>query len=362
VQKIKVLLMNNFSPKDLMDHFQVASYDESPPHEAMPWVLEGKSRMEKGAFGDALGCFNKALAIVLRFPHAVIETRKLSVIYYGQARLSLQKGEVERSLWLAVTAVEADPENSDARNLVAEIDSLNPRRDTTKTCYVFYDAKRAEKIHREAILRCLEFISISGVIGDIMEFGVLAGWSARIFAETMRDLMVMGNLRLFDSFDGLPDYDSEIDQKSFEISGRNIWSDKMRFSEDFVSAASGSLDEQIKNNLSYVIRDDRIKVHRGFYKNTLQQRLPTKAALIHMDCDLYQSASEVLWGLFRNECIQDGCVVMFDDWNCNKANPNFGEKRAFQEFLKKQKRFTASQFFTYGFNGAAFILHERAAQ
>lgn len=345
-----------------MNKFQVSCFNDIPPFEAMPWVLEGRKRVEQGKIGDALGCFNRALAIVLRFPYAVIETRKLSAIYYEQACLCRQKKELDQALWFAVTAVEADPENKDAKKLVAELDLQHPRRDTTKMCYVFYDAERAKKIHQEAILRCLEYTSISGVVGDVMEFGVLAGWSARIFAETMRDLMVMGNLRLYDSFDGLPDYDSEIDQKSFEISGRNLWSDKMQFSQDFISQEPGSFDVQIRNNLSYIIRRERIIIHRGFYKNTLKEPITAKAALIHIDCDLYQSTSEVLWGLFEHGCIQDGCVVMFDDWNCNKANPNFGEKRAFQEFLEKQKRFTASQFFTYGFNGAAFILHERAAQ
>lgn len=340
-----------------MNPFQVTSYNELPPFEAMPWVIKGKKRMDEGNFGDALGCFNRALAIVLRFPYAVLETRKLSVIYYEQACHHRQAGEIELSLWFAVTAVEADPENIDAKKLVGELDRGSSRRDTTKTCYVFYDAKRAEKIHREAILRCLEYTSISGVIGDIMEFGVLAGWSARIFAETMRDLMVMGNLRLFDSFDGLPDYESAIDQKSFEIAVRNTWSDKMKFSKPFIAQEPGSFDEQIKNNLSYIIRKERIKIHRGFYKNTLREFLPAKAAVVHIDCDLYQSTSEVLWGLFESDSLQDGCVVMFDDWNCNKANPNFGERRAFQELLAKQQRYTASKFFTYGFNGAAFILH-----
>ena len=84
-----------------------------------------------------------------------------------------------------------------------------------------------------------------------------------------------------------------------------------------------------------------------------------KAALVHMDCDLYQSTVEVLDFLERSDALQDGCVVMFDDWNCNKASPWFGERRAFREFLERQDRYTSSQFFTYGFNGAAFILHDK---
>jgi len=54
-------------------------------------------------------------------------------------------------------------------------------------------------------------------------------------------------------------------------------------------------------------------------------------------------------------------VLMFDDWNCNKASPNYGERKAFQEFLEKQGKYTSSLFFTYGFNGASFFLHDRTA-
>jgi len=69
----------------------------------------------------------------------------------------------------------------------------------------------------------------------------------------------------------------------------------------------------------------------------------------------------VLWALYNNNVFQDGCVLMFDDWNCNKASPNYGERKAFQEFLEKQDRYTSSLFFTYGFNGASFFLHDRTA-
>ena len=80
-----------------------------------------------------------------------------------------------------------------------------------------------------------------------------------------------------------------------------------------------------------------------------------------MDCDLYQSAKEVLWRLHEMDVFQDGCVLMFDDWNCNKASPNYGERRAFEEFLCGQSRYASTPFFTYGFNGAAHFLHDRNA-
>ncbi len=87
--------------------------------------------------------------------------------------------------------------------------------------------------------------------------------------------------------------------------------------------------------------------------------MPFKAALIHIDCDLYQSTKEVLGRLYEMDVFQDGCIILFDDYNCFKASPHAGERLAFREFLEGQGRFESTPFFTYGYNGAAFFLHEK---
>jgi O-methyltransferase len=59
--------------------------------------------------------------------------------------------------------------------------------------------------------------------------------------------------------------------------------------------------------------------------------------------------------------LQDGTVLTFDDWNCNRANPAFGQRRAFREFLETHPaKYSASHYLNYGFNCAAFILHLNA--
>lgn len=330
--------------------------------DAMRCVEKARSLLDQSQVAEAFGYLNRARAIVHQFPHAMIELRKISRLYSKAAGVAWAKGECEQAAVMGVLALEADPHAKAPRELLAQIENAKPGPDTTRHCFVFYDPERANQIHREAIRRCLEFTAISGVIGDVLEFGVLAGWSSRIFAETMRDCMIMGNLHLYDSFAGLPEYDSIIDRDSYEIAGRNIWSDKMKFPEEFVATLGGDLEQHIKAKLSTILRPERVQTHRGFYSESLKQPIDAKAALVHIDCDLYQSTVEVLDALYRNDVLQDGCVLMFDDWNCNKANPDFGERRAFREFLEKQTRYAASQFFTYGFNGAAFILHEGVKQ
>ncbi|MDO8788022.1 MAG: TylF/MycF/NovP-related O-methyltransferase [Sulfuritalea sp.] len=341
---------------DLTSHVVVPN---DGPLDAMACVVKARALLEQSSVAEAFGYLNRACAIVHQFPHALIELRRIARLYKTSAAVAWANGDPERAAAMAVAALEADPREGAARELLATIEKSRPGPDITRHCFVFYDQERANQVHREAIRRCLEFTAISGVIGDVLEFGVLAGWSARIFAETMRDYRVMGNLHLYDSFAGLPDYDSAVDRDSYEIAGRNIWSDKMKFSDDFIATLGGSLEHHIKERLATIIRAERIKTCRGFYSESLKTPIKTKAALVHIDCDLYQSTVEVLDALLRDDVLQDGCVVMFDDWNCNKANPNFGERRAYREFMEKQSRYTASQFFTYGFNGAAYILHEK---
>ncbi len=135
----------------------------------------------------------------------------------------------------------------------------------------------------------------------------------------------------------------------------------MRFPDAVVEALGEPIDQHIFSRLCDVLSPERIFVYRGFFADTLRNPLPLRAALVHIDCDLYQSTRDVLTRLFETDVLQDGCVLLFDDYNCFRASPDYGERRAFREFLDGQERFEATPFFTYGFNGAAFFLHERQA-
>lgn len=61
--------------------------------------------------------------------------------------------------------------------------------------------------------------------------------------------------------------------------------------------------------------------------------------LVHVDCDLYASAREVLFGL--DERIQPGCVLLFDELaSFDGSYPNWreGEFRALTEWLRERAR------------------------
>ncbi|MET4426399.1 TylF/MycF/NovP-related O-methyltransferase [Bradyrhizobium sp. RT3a] len=318
----------------------------------------GRAARERADNEQAFKSFARANSLISRYEPA----QKALLDMSNECIAHAARVEGLEKMTLLVKALEMNPLNKEVRRQIEQ--HLLDRQggaDLTQMCFVFYDSERARHIHEEAYKRALEFVTIGGIPGAVMEFGVLGGWSARILIEIMRDIFNLNNLYLFDSFEGLPEYESAIDRNSYEIAGRNVWSDKMKFPADLLKQFGQPHQWHIRDRLSEVIRPERILVRKGFYSDTLKDPPREKVSVAHIDCDLYQSTIEVLEGLHRGNCLQDGTVLLFDDWNCNKANPNYGERRALREFLERQRDFTATPWFTYGWAGAAYILHEAGA-
>ena len=99
-----------------------------------------------------------------------------------------------------------------------------------------------------------------------------------------------------------------------------------------------------------VIRQDEPAIYRARKLRQLSR------AFVHIDCDLYSSTVEVLDPLFANNMIADGCIVCFDDWNCNRASPRFGQRRAWREMVEKH-RIEHSDNGDYAVIGHKFTIH-----
>lgn len=292
---------------------------------------------------------------------AQIALNRIARTLFADAMATRDKGNVDDAVRLLVRSIELNPNSGETRAELQRLLSTKPRRDITSECLIFPDAARATRFYGDAIRTAIEFCVYGGIVGDIYEFGVLAGWTARLFAERMRDTQFFGELHLYDSFKGLPRQKGAVDAASYDVT-RGIWQSEMELPESYISDLGMPLDAHIKFMLSRIIGGDRIHVRKGFFSDTLREPLKAKAAIVHFDCDLYQSTVEVFDALKKGDVLQDGTVFMFDDWNCNRGNPAFGQRRALREFLEQgQGRYAVSSYFGYGFNCAAFILHDFAS-
>ena len=158
---------------------------------------QGQVCSRAGNEGLAFQHFSRALGLVPRYEPAMKEMKRISQVSLADAREML-KASPRGAVPLLVRAIEADPSNGDARNLLNELLGKRTAPDLTTMCFIFYDGDRARQIHGEAYKRVLEFVTIGGVVGEVLEFGVLGGWSARLICETMRDLGNLSRVYLFE--------------------------------------------------------------------------------------------------------------------------------------------------------------------
>lgn len=199
----------------------------------------------------------------------------------------------------------------------------------------------------------VEYIYSCAVQGDIAEFGTMTGRTASIMASAVnrcdRDYSKYNTKRihLFDSFIGLPDAESKIDKESPQVKS-GVWSK---------GTCKGISKELLVKMCSKYIPKDRITIYDGWFKDTLCQiSKETTFALIHIDCDLYQSTIEVLDYLFANQHVDEGSAIFFDDYNCNRASPELGERRAWKEIIEKYS-VIFSDGGEYGSACRKFIIH-----
>jgi len=205
---------------------------------------------------------------------------------------------------------------------------------------------------------CLSFIGTNWIEGDYYEFGTFEGTS---FIDTYKGIQEKienpnsknKGLRMhmygFDSFEGLP----EITTLDKHYTGN----DKQKWQQGQMAY---DIDNFIKLMDKNGLSRDKYTLIKGFYNDSLkpeiiEQHHMRKAALINIDCDLYQSTVEVLQ--FIKPLLQTGTIIIFDDYFHFNGDRNKGEAKAFREFLDTNKEFTAIDYMQYGWCGKAFIIN-----
>ncbi len=99
--------------------------------------------------------------------------------------------------------------------------------------------------------------------------------------------------------------------------------------------------------LGHGIPPDRLRTIKGWFAESLtpelaRELLPTRAAVLYVDCDLYASTVPVLRFAGRSSMLAD--VLVFDDWFCFHGDPDRGQRRAFREFRLRHPEIRFEEF------------------
>lgn len=205
----------------------------------------------------------------------------------------------------------------------------------------------AKSCGEEILDYATQFTASLQIEGDYLEFGVFEGNNfIRAFRLANRHGLKNMKFYAFDSFEGLP-----------EVTGIDVNNHPRFLKGQF---ACGGIERFKKLISSKKVDLNRVKIIGGWYNETLNNQTKKnlslkKAAIVYIDCDLYESTVPVL--NFITDYIQDGTVIIFDDWFLFKGNPDRGEQRAFREWLDKNKHIRVSEYRKFGWCGDSFIVH-----
>lgn len=205
----------------------------------------------------------------------------------------------------------------------------------------------------------VQYVYGMAVEGDIVEFGTMTGQTAVALSvalhecgqaldgsDRMHGFQRQRNLYLFDSFEGLPAATFGEDKLSPHVSS-GVWGR---------GTCKGLTPQELLDLCARYLDVSRIKIIKGWFKQTVPEFIKGPLALIHVDGDLYESAMDALDPLFRGGYVSPGAAIYFDDWNCNRASPEFGERKAWADLTKKYNIIYSDEG-PYGLACHRFIIH-----
>jgi hypothetical protein len=207
------------------------------------------------------------------------------------------------------------------------------------------------------------FIAWNQVEGDYLEFGVWRGASFSVaFAAMERSRRIVAQAMpatpefkawlaaapryfAFDSFEGLPAGSAER-QTDYEPGAYACSQAEFR-----ANVAAEGVDMR------------RVVTVPGMFDQSLNaatkaQHGLRKAALIFIDCDLYESTVPVLD--FCTDLVTQGTIIVFQDWFRFKGRPDQGEQRACNEWLARNPQFELIEYWREGPQAVSFLVNFKA--
>ncbi len=187
------------------------------------------------------------------------------------------------------------------RSLGYKIERIDPLEESIPADY--NHSPFLPRIYRGSLDRMLYFLDqldqVKSIEGDIVECGVSIGHGALLFTLLSEYLGVLRDYYGFDSFEGFPD-PSEKDERT-PITGQGFWASPPEVFWKVLR--DGRLPESIIQ--------ERIHLIKGWFQETLPT-YPGNIALLHLDCDLYESYKIALETLYDK--VVPGGIIMFDEY------------------------------------------------
>tara|TARA_B100001057_G_C22766490_1_gene917844 strand:+ start:125 stop:838 length:714 start_codon:yes stop_codon:yes gene_type:complete len=200
-----------------------------------------------------------------------------------------------------------------------------------------------------AIKKALYITAHEEINGNYLEFGVFTGSSfnyaikvnkkiEKIFGKS--DCEFIG----FDSFKGFGKVKKEDIHPGYSD---NIFSVNER---------------KVIKNINKIGKGQKIKLIKGFYQDTIKGKttedlgILNKSRVIMIDCDLKESTDYAL-NLIKPS-LQEGTILIFDDFLDYKGSMEKGECGAFEDFKRENPKILFRRAFDYGYRGRAFIVYD----
>lgn len=215
----------------------------------------------------------------------------------------------------------------------------------------FVESKINSTLSMSALDVAIDVVTGNQVEGDYLEFGVYKGASMsrayKKFKSNKHYYSYFENMKFyaFDSFEGLPESEEE-----------NL---PIQYSK---GAYMAPLDEFISNLKKKKVDINKVVPVEGWFSNlnddTKAKFNMSKAAVIYCDADLYESTIDAL--TFCTSLIQDGTIIVLDDYYRHNGSPNLGIRRAFNEFMSTNPNFISTQL--HNFRRVAFIINLKTVE
>jgi len=144
--------------------------------------------------------------------------------------------------------------------------------------------------------------------GEMWECGVYKGGSARVISKAVPE----GVLRLFDTFEGIPNADKSVDTHQ-----------NGDFGDTSVEAVEILID-----------RDDGLFIHVGKIPDTFETMGDSRISMAHVDVDTYKSVIDCCEFIWPRLLV--GGVMVFDDYGFPTCP---GARKAVDEFFESKSAF-----------------------